>query len=455
MKKLFPFSLLHSWKILKKDTAAVEAAKKDVDPEAVAAELAAAKQRLAEKFRRVNSVVRHGALSDPAAVAASNAAVAAATEAVRERERAIGELALAEFGDDDAGLDGADVFLNAFGYCLPAAARFSQLSSAMPAPLFDPVEARRRLACRGGRGAVEGAFCAIVDAAERCKEVSGGSRGGSGNAGAAAAFDRGEFLMHVLAEGTLRARNGPPKVKTAQGQPPAPGPAASGTFTAPAAAARRASSPLPSPPPPPAATSAAAATSIGAAGTAACQQAKARGLSDPEADASMARAMTAANDAIPPLPFETARDHVFALQLATLTAARAAGADADEAREAGMAALHREVLASTWVQLSVAANVRREELAKVAAAEQAPAAKAAKVEVVPPLAHFVAVVVSRSVEELAKWESAAKGKPWGPDAAAVSSRQQQKGGNGGGGNGGGGGKNKGRVTNQGAGPSAA
>ena len=80
-------------------------------------------------------------------------------------------------------------------------------------------------------------------------------------------------------------------------------------------------------------------------------------------------------------------------------------------------------------------------------------------EVVPPLAHFVALLVARTFEELAKWESAARGKPWGPDAAAVSSEQKGGNGGGGGGNGGGGnggsGKNKGRVMNQGAGPSNA
>jgi hypothetical protein len=383
----------------------------------------------------------------------------------REMETAMRDLVLADFGSDAAGLERADVLLNAFDYYLPeplvgevvctveetargsassgragtavhgtacfrkgpvrapAAALLGDglTSSSFPRPVFDPAEARRRLACRGGRAAFERAFRTAVDAAGRWKEVLEGSGGGGGGSGSGVVADFEEVIARVLAEAReeLRERDRLVKGKAAKFQQPSvagaalAASAASAGAAAPASAAAGAATPPPPSPPPPAAAHQAA---LRAVGDSAYERARRAGLSDAQAGAALAQAVTEAHAAAAAKAAATAAataarnklvlsawSHLGPIERNAVAAAAALGAPAQEAAAAGKAAIDREVASSPWLQ-GATGQVR---LWDAEAAAGPPGGGGAL-----PLEAYVREVRFGAVRRAAAWEHAVQGKRW-------------------------------------------
>ena len=383
----------------------------------------------------------------------------------REMETAMRNLVLADFGSDAAGLERADVLLNAFDYCLPeplvgevvctveetargsassgragtavhgtacfrkgpvrapAAALLGDglTSSSFPRPVFDPAEARRRLACRGGRAAFERAFRTAVDAADRWKEVLEGGGGGGGGSGSGVVADREEVIARVLAEAReeLRERDRLVKGKAAKLQQPSAAGAASAASAAPAGAAAPASAAAGAAPPPPAAAHQAA---LRAVGDSAYKRAKRAGLSDAQAGAALAHAVTKAHAVAAAKAAATAAtgaataaraarkklvlsawSHLGPIERNAVAAAAALGAPAQEAAAAGKAAIDREVASSPWLQGAMG-QVR---LWDAEAAAGRPGGGGALL-----LEAYVREVRFEAVRRATEWERAVQGKRW-------------------------------------------
>ena len=431
--------------------------------------------------------------------------------------------------DDAAAVEEADVFLNAYGYCLPEslvgevvctveeaargsfgssgssigsggvnggtaqfgtemfrkgplrpAAPFKGSKSSFPTPLYDPAEASRRLACRGGRGAFEQAHRRLVAAAERCRRLFGrvgdnddddeqqpdpanqqqpdpANQQQQQQRARRELFEKAsEEVQKELAALDRRVKGKAVKLTSA---------------FAPAG--------LETPPGVEAATEAAALKAVGAA---ARQEARGAGCSDAEANAALAKAMTesylalraqhqgqagaavglcltlaSASPVAAPstaaaaaaaakaaaaraegkgrkaLPLQTAREHLAPIERAASSAALALGASLEEAAAAGVAAAGKEVQAQPWLQRSISqANLD----------SRARGSREARM----PLAAFVRGTLAAATRDVALWERMAKGKPW-EDFVRSSSASASRGGKGK--------QKRAFAMNEGAGPSDA